>query len=97
MNKYVIIRGRDSGVHAGELESVDYATKSCVLANARRIWYWSGAATLSELAMHGAKNPKECKFCVLVPRQEIVGDVCEVIECSLAGEKMIRSQPEWRA
>ena len=94
--EYVIIRGRDSGVHAGELASIDHATKSCVLHNARRIWYWSGAATLSQLAMEGAKNVKDCKFAVSVPVQEIVGDVCEVIRCSPAAEAMIRGCPEWR-
>jgi len=97
MNKYVIVRGSGSGVNAGELESVDHATKSCVLTNARRLWYWSGAASLSELAMYGAKNAAACKFAVPVSRQEIVGDVCEIIDCSAAAEKMIRNQPEWRA
>ena len=96
MNRYVIVRGTGSGVHAGELESVDYATKSCVLRGSRRIWYWSGAASLSELAIHGAKNPANCKFAVIVPHQEIVGDVCEIIDCSPVGEKMIRDCPEWR-
>lgn len=94
---YVIIRGSSAGVHAGVLESLDTATRSCVLSDARRLWYWSGAASLSELAVHGAKYPENCKFGVLIERQEIVGDVCEVIYCQDKGEQAIRNTPEWRA
>jgi len=95
--EFVIVRGTQSGVHAGELVSLDHATRSCVLRNSRRLWFWSGAASLSELAVHGAKNVRECKFAVPVERLEIVGDVAEVIYCQEAGAKMIRDCPEWRA
>ena len=94
---FVIIRSTGAGVHAGELVSIDRATRSCVLLNARRIWYWSGAASLSELAVYGASKPKECKFGCKIDKQEIVGDICEVIYCQPEGEKMIRECPEWRA
>jgi hypothetical protein len=92
---YVIVRGRDSGVHAGELVSVK--NKTVVLRNARRIWYWSGAASLSELAVYGASKPEECKFGARVDRQEILEDACELIHCHAAGRRMIERQPEWRA
>jgi hypothetical protein len=88
--RYVIVRGRDSGVHAGELVSVK--NKTVVLRNARRIWYWSGAASLSELAVYGAS-----KFGARVDRQEILEDACELIHCHAAGRRMIERQPEWRA
>jgi hypothetical protein len=94
---YVIIRGKNAGVHAGNLESLDHASQSCVLLNARRIWQWSGAASLSELAVYGAKNADKCRFGAEVHRQEIVGDVCEVIYCQPKGAKMIREQEEWRS
>lgn len=93
---YVIIRGAAAGVHAGELESLDRASRSCVLRNARRIWFWKGAASLSELAVHGTAAPSECKFGVIVERQEVVGDVCEVIYCHDKGAASIRAVPEWR-
>lgn len=92
---YVIVRGRMAGVHAGEL--ISQKGTSVVLANARRIWKWSGAASLSELAVYGAKNTSECRFGCLIDRQEILGDVCEIIYCKISGEEMIRNQPEWRA
>jgi hypothetical protein len=91
---YVIIRAHNAGVHAGELAARNGT--SVTLHNARRIWYWSGAASLSELAVYGAKNPSACKFGVCIAVQEIIGDVCEIIHCQPAGEKMIREQVEWR-
>lgn len=58
--KYVIVRTYSAGVFAGELES--RTGQEVVLRNARRIWYWSGAASLSQLAMEGTKDPANCKF-----------------------------------
>ena len=91
---YVIIRCTQAGVHAGEL--VSRKGTEVELKNARRLWYWTGAASLSELAVYGSKNPPNCKFAACVPKHEIL-DACEVIHCQPAGEKMIREQSEWRA
>ena len=94
---YVIVRCSAAGVHAGHLVELDRSTRSCVLRNARRIWHWDGAATLSELAVYGAAKPLNCRFGCTIKRQEIVGDVCEVILCQSEGQRMIEEQPEWRA
>jgi hypothetical protein len=48
---YVIIRTYSAGVHAGDLKSRD--GKEVVLTDAQRIWYWKGANTLHEIALHG--------------------------------------------
>ena len=93
---YVICRCRDAGVHAGEL--VSDTPKGIVLANSRRLWYWTGAATLSELAVYGSKNPSGCKFPPEVTEIKLrASDVCEIIYCQPAGEKMIRECQVWRA
>jgi len=44
--KYVLVRTQSAGVFAGELESRN--GQEVVLLNARRIWYWDGAASLSQ-------------------------------------------------
>lgn len=94
---YVITRGYRSGVHAGFLESRD-EHGMIVLSEARRIWSWSGAASLSELAVYGAKNAGQCRFGATITRQEIQReDVAEIIHCQPAGKAMIVAQPEWRA
>ena len=65
-NKYVIVRTYSAGVFAGTMESRN--GQEVVLTNARRLWYWSGAASLSQLAVSGTSKPSECKFPVAVPR-----------------------------
>lgn len=32
------------------------------MRNVRRIWYWEGANTLSQLAVDGTQLPDKCKF-----------------------------------
>jgi hypothetical protein len=49
VKKTVIVRTYTAGVFMGDLES--RTGQEVVLTNARRIWYWSGAASLSQLAM----------------------------------------------
>lgn len=93
----MIARCTQAGVHAGELVSRD-ENGYVVLRNARRIWFWSGAASLSELAVYGAARPENCRFATRIERQELRSlDVCELIHCQPAGRQMIEAQPEWRA
>ena len=60
VENYVIVRTRSAGVHAGEL--ISHNKKGVELKNARRLWYWDGAASLSQLAMEGVSRPENCKF-----------------------------------
>ena len=57
---YVMVRTYSAGVFAGTL--VSRKGKEVVLKDARRIWYWAGAASLSELATRGTSKPDDCKF-----------------------------------
>jgi len=93
---YVIVRCRDAGVHAGEFVAHP-ADRTVVLKNSRRLWYWSGAASLSELAVYGAKNASNCKFGVLIKEPIQLLDACEIIVCQSSAKGMIEQCPEWRA
>ena len=90
--KYVIVRCKDAGVHAGEY--VKHTGREVVLKNSRRIWYWKGAASLSEIAVHGCSCPKECKIALAVPSITLT-EACEIIECLPAGEKFLREVIAW--
>ena len=94
---YVIIRSDRSGVHAGELvEEIDTIYgKDVILKNTIRIYYWSGAASLSQLALEGVKNPNNCKFSVELPENKIMG-VIEIIPCTKDAMKNIKGVPTWR-
>jgi len=92
--KYVIIRSRDAGCFAGEIESRKDDT--VVMIKARRLWYWSGAASLSQMAQEGVSKPTGCKFPPLVDRQEIFG-VIEILDATDKCRKSIEGVPVWRA
>lgn len=47
--QYSIIRTYSAGVFAGYIKT--RKGKEAVITNARRLWYWSGAASLSELSL----------------------------------------------
>ena len=57
---YIICRTYSAGVFAGTLVSRN--GQEVELTQARRLWYWEGAASLSQLAMEGVKKPENCKF-----------------------------------
>ena len=91
---YVIVRTYSAGVHAGEL--VSRRGREIVLANARRIWYWSGAATLSELSQRGVKNPTKCKIPLAIP-EILLTEAIEILQCTAAARASIEGVPEWTA
>jgi|SRR5579872_256838 len=90
--KFVIARTYSAGVFAGILESRN--GKEVTLKDARRIWYWAGAASLSQLAMEGTSKPSECKFPCAVNKVELL-EVIEILECTHTSEKSIMGVPVW--
>ena len=91
--EHVLIRSRDAGVFVGRL--VKRTGDEVELADARRIWYWDGAATLSQLATEGTSKPNTCKFPPSVPSITVLG-VCEVISVTAAALASIAKVKEWR-
>ena len=96
--KAVLIRSRDAGVHFGYLEKEEFTPSGKVvsLAKTRRVWSWSGAASLSQMANEGVKNPKDCKFSVALATNEIV-NVIETIPLTEAAVANLYAVPEWKA
>ena len=94
----VIIRSDRAGVFYGELKSKSPLGDKYVveLHNCRRLWYWDGACSLSQLAQEGTKKPKDCKFTVIVPKMEIMG-VIEIIPCTKDAITSIENVKIWRA
>ncbi len=91
---YVMIRTYSAGVFAGYLK--DRKDKEVVLTNARRIWYWAGAASLSQLAMEGTSKPNECKFPCEV-NEIVLTEAIEIIPCTEKARKSIQEVPVWSA
>ena len=93
IGKKVIIRGNGSGVEFGTL--VAQNGSEVTLENARRIWYWDGAASLSQLAKDGTTNPHNCKFTVTVDSITIL-DATEIIPCTDKAIKSIEEVKVWK-
>ena len=90
--KYQIVRTYSAGVFAGYVESRN--GQEVVMRDARRLWYWDGAASLSQLAMEGTKKPQECKFPSAVNRIELLQAI-EIIDCTNIAEKSIKGVKVW--
>lgn len=89
----VIIRAKHAGVFFGEI--VERKDSEVKLINAIRIWKWAGAASLSQLAVDGVKEPENCKFSIVVPEIIILG-VIEIITCSDKAIRSINSVKVWK-
>ena len=93
INKKVIVRGDESGVFYGTI--VAQNGQEVELKNCRRLWYWSGAASISQLARDGVKNPEECKFTVSVD-EILILDAIEIIACTEEAKSSIEGVKEWK-
>lgn len=91
--KYQIVRTYSAGVFAGFIES--RTGQEVVMRNARRLWYWSGASSLSQLATDGTKNPKECKFPCEVDRVELLQAI-EILDVTDKAKESILAVPVWK-
>ena len=93
IGKKVIVRGDRSGVFFGTLAEKD--GKEVRLENCRRIWYWSGANSISQLAVDGVTRPSDCKFTVAA-NEIIITDAIEIIPCTDKAIENIEGVKEWR-
>ena len=92
--RYVIVRTQSAGVFAGNLES--RVGQEVVLTDARRLWYWAGAASLSQMAVSGTSRPKDCKFPVAVPRAALTQAI-EILDVTAEAESSIKAVPVWQS
>lgn len=91
--EYCMVRTFSAGVFAGYIESRN--GKEVVLRNARRIWQWAGAASLSQLATEGTSNPNNCKFPIPVDKV-LLTEVIEIIQITEKAQKSIQGVPVWK-
>ncbi len=89
---YVIVRTYSAGCFAGYLESRE--GQEVVLLNARRLWYWDGAASLSQLSLEGVKKPENCKFPQEVSKVELLQAI-EILPCSEKARLSIQNVFIW--
>lgn len=90
---YVIVRTYSAGVFAGNLKSRN--NKEVILTNARRLWYWDGAASLSQLSIDGVSKPENCKFpCEM--DEVVLTEAIEIISCTEKSFISIKGVTIWK-
>ena len=92
-DNYCIVRTYSAGIFAGNL--VKRTGKEGTIENARRLWYWDGAASLSQLAMEGISKPQNCKFPVAL--EVTLTEIIEILPCTEKARISIGEVPEWKA
>ncbi|MBK7786880.1 MAG: hypothetical protein IPJ57_20580 [Gemmatimonadetes bacterium] len=90
---YCIVSSARAGVFAGTVASRN--GQEVCMTNARRIWYWDGAASLSQLAISGASRPENCKFPAAVPNVMLM-EVVEILPTTASAEQFIKGVAEWK-
>lgn len=93
IGKTCIVRTYSAGVFLGTIAERD--GKEVTLTNARRIWYWDGAATLSQLANDGTSKPANCKFPAPVA-EVVLTEAIEIIPATEAAIASIAAVPVWK-
>jgi hypothetical protein len=68
IGQHVLVRTYSAGVHVGVLKAKD--GENVLLENARRIWKWTGAFTLSEVSQNGVDKTGS-RIAVAVPLIEL--------------------------
>ena len=93
IGKTCIVRTDSAGVFLGTVK--ERSGKEVLLTDARRIWYWDGAATLSQLANEGTSNPGNCKFPAPVA-EVLLTEAIEIIPATEAAIASIAAVPVWK-
>ena len=92
--KYCIVRTFSAGVFAGYISKRE--GREVTMLQARRIWYWNGAATLSQLAQTGTTMPDKCKFPEAVD-EILLLEAIEILSCTEEAQTSIKGVPVWKA
>jgi len=90
---YKIVRTHSAGVFAGYVEKRE--GKEVTMVDARRVWYWTGAASLSQLAMEGSNNINDCK--IAMPVRVLLTEAIEILDCTKKAQEIIEGAKEWKA
>ena len=93
--KKCIVRCYGAGVFFGKVKEVtsDANGLNVRLANARKVWYWDGAAAVEQLSQEGCNDSS--KITVAVP-ELVVADAVQIIPCSDKAVRNLEAKKEWK-
>lgn len=88
-----IVRGNNSGVFYGTVDKIEGPTVT--MSNVRRLYYWEGANTISQIAEEGVKFPDKCKFTMSV-KDMVILDGIEISKCRKEAITNLDGVPVWK-
>lgn len=91
IDKYVIVRSNLAGVFFGKVKYIENTT--VILEETRKIYAWSGAATVSQIAVTGVS--KSSRITCKTHGLHLVNDIVELIEATPSAVKNLQEVPEW--
>lgn len=91
--RYYIIRCTNAGVFFGQIK--ERGNNEVTLTNVRKIWYWSGAAAVEQLAMTGPRNGADCKITIEVPEMTVMEPI-QIIPCTDEARETIQRITAWK-
>ena len=94
IGKKVIVRADKAGVFYGTLSKKEGTEVQ--LTNVRKLYYWSGANAIEQIALEGVKNPKNCKFTV-INKEATVSNYIQIITCTNEAIENLESIVEWKS
>ena len=86
---YGIFRTYSAGVFAGYKKEM--IGKEATVLHSRRLYYWAGAFTLSQLAEEGVAKPDDCQFPQEISGEHKLTEVIEFIPCTEKSRLSINS------
>jgi len=92
--KYCIVRTNSAWVFAWYVKEIKW--KEGTILNARRLWYWDGACSLSQLAVDWVSKPENCKFPCEVS-SILLTEIIEIIECTTKAFNSIKNVKIWKS
>ena len=92
LSKVVLVRTYSAGVHFGEMLTNN--GKFTTLKNARRLWSWQGACSLSQVAVDGV-DIANSKISIIVPEIQLT-EAIEIIPMSEKAAKMMMEAAAWK-
>ena len=93
IGKKVIVRADKAGVFYGTLIAKNGLEVQ--MKDVRKLYYWSGANAIEQIALEGVKDPENCQFTV-TNAEAIIGNCIQIITCSKEAITNIESVPVWK-
>lgn len=93
----VLVRSYGAGVFYGYLKEkkAELNGVNITLLQARRIFYWDGACSLTQVAIDGTAAPDNCKITDPIDNH-FIANVIEILPISIKAEKILNGVKSWK-